>query len=91
MVQIISQVICVLKFPRLVPIRKIAMVATQLQSEGKVIRQTMGIDSNFCQSFIFPFPKIQSITNPHANDHTTLVWLNMEFWKGIKEIPKQKL
>ena len=70
---------------------KIAMEAMQLQSEGKVMTQTSRMMTVFCHDFSLSLPLTHSSTSPHASDQATLVWLNTEVWKGIKEMPKQKL
>lgn len=84
-------VICFLKLPLLVPIAKMAMVAIQLQSDGKVIRHMTNVIKVFCHVFQGFWSCMYSKTNPHAKDHTTPVWLNTVVWNGIKGMPKQKL
>ena len=70
---------------------KIAMEAIQLQSEGKVMTQTSRIMTVFCHDFSLSLLLTHSSTSPQASDQATLVWLNTELRKGIKEMPKQKL
>ena len=70
---------------------RIAMDAMQLQSEGKVMTQTSRMMTVFCHDFSLSLLLTHSSTSPQASDHATLVWLNTEVWKGINEMPKQKL
>ena len=70
---------------------RIAMDAMQLQSEGKVMTQTSRMMTVFCHDFSLSLLLTHSSTSPHASDQATLVWLNTEVWKGINEMPKQKL
>ena len=52
---------------------KIAIEATQLQSDGNEITQIRIVSANFSQLAVFSLLWIRSSTRPHASDHATLV------------------
>ena len=68
-----SQPICFRKSPRACPMNKIAIAATQLQSDGKVMAQIPNVSAILTQSFSRASSWMTSSTSPHASDHTTPV------------------
>ena len=68
-----SQPICFRKSPRACPMNKIAIAATQLQSDGNVTAQIPNVSAILTQSFSRASSWMTSSTSPHASDHTTPV------------------
>lgn len=69
---------------------KIAIAATQLQSDGNVMAQIKNVSAILTQSFSRASSWMTSSTSPHASDHTTPVWLNGPVDSGTNGMPKQK-
>ena len=78
------------KSPRACPMNRIAIAATQLQSDGKVMAQIKNVSTILIQPFSRASLWMTSSTRPHASDHTTPVWLNGPVDSGKNGMPKQK-
>ena len=69
---------------------RIAIAATQLQSDGNVMAQITNVSTSLIQPFSRASSWMTSSTRPHASDHTTPVWLNGPVDSGKNGMPKQK-
>ena len=79
-----------LNLPRLIIIKYGAITAMHDQADGKDIRQIAIIAIIFPHWGTFPLSHITISTTDHANDHITLVWLNIPVESGSMGIPKAK-